>query len=167
MGPEGTMPLSLSYSLLDAAPDVVTKGGEARIVDSTKFPVSTAIAAAHVRVHKGGLRELHWHPNADEWLYVISGRARITLFAAVGRARTMDFDAGDVGYIPQAMGHFVENVGDTDLCFLEIFKTNRYASISLSSWMSHTPVELVAAHTNMALDDLKKIAKRQVVIMPQ
>ena len=49
-----------------------TKGGEVRIVDSSKFKVSTTIAAAIVTVHPGGIRELHWHPNADEWQYYIS-----------------------------------------------------------------------------------------------
>jgi len=63
------------------------------VVDSKNFPVAKAIAAALVTVRPGGLREMHWHPNADEWLYIISGKARITLFAAVGKARTMDFNA--------------------------------------------------------------------------
>src|SRR5271166_4796049 len=58
-----------------------TKGGEVRIVDSTKFKVSTTMAAAIVTVHPGGIRELHWHPNADEWQYYISGTGRMTVFA--------------------------------------------------------------------------------------
>src|ERR1700720_4139877 len=42
-----------------------TKGGEVRIIDSSTFKVSTTIAAAFVTVYPGGIRELHWHPNAD------------------------------------------------------------------------------------------------------
>lgn len=165
--PAGTVPQPFSYSLYKQEPTVVTKGGEARVVDSNNFPISTAIAAALVTLHPGGLRELHWHPNADEWLYFISGKGRLTIFAAVGTARTMDFDAGDVGYIPKSMGHYIENTGTTNLRFLETFKSNYYASISLSSWMALTPPELVAAHTHMNPDLIAGIPKKQIVIMPQ
>ena len=68
-----------------------TKGGKVQIIDSSRFKVSTTIAAAIVTVHAGGMRELHWHPNADEWQYFISGSGRMTVFATGGRARTMDF----------------------------------------------------------------------------
>jgi oxalate decarboxylase len=166
-GDSGIVPQPFSYSLYKQKPNVSTKGGEARVVDSSNFPISKAIAAALVTVHPGGLREMHWHPNADEWLYVISGKARITLFAAVAKARTMDFEAGDIAYIPQSMGHYIENVGDIDLSFLETFRSSYYASISLSDWMSHTPPELVEAHTHLSPEFLAAIPKRQVVIMPE
>lgn len=165
-GPAGFVPQSFSYSLYEQKPNVSTRGGEARIVDSHNFPISKTIAAALVTVHPGGIREMHWHPNADEWLYVISGKARITLFAAVGHARTMDFNAGDIGYIPQSMGHYIENTGDTDLRFLETFRSDYYASISLSDWISHTPPELIEAHTRLSPESIAAIPRKQVVIMP-
>ncbi|PWU06165.1 MAG: cupin, partial [Verrucomicrobia bacterium] len=110
--PLGNVPQSFSYNLYDQKPNVLTKGGEARIVDSSNFPISTAIAAAFVKLNPGGLREMHWHPNADEWLYFIKGSGRVTVFASQGNTRTMDFNAGDVGYIPKSMGHYIENTGD-------------------------------------------------------
>jgi len=76
-----------------------TKGGEVRLIDSSSFKVSTTIAAAIVTVHPGGMRELHWHQNADEWQYYISGKGRMTVFATGSRALTADFQAGDVGYV--------------------------------------------------------------------
>ena len=60
----------------------------------------------------GGLRELHWHPNADEWQYVIEGKVSVTLFGSHGRYRIETLEQGDVGYIPQGYGHSIENVGD-------------------------------------------------------
>jgi oxalate decarboxylase len=68
-----------------------TRGGEVKIIDSKVFPV-TPIAAAIVRLKPGRLRELHWHPNQDEWQYYISGKGRMTVFEAGSRARTMDFE---------------------------------------------------------------------------
>lgn len=165
--PAGQMPQSFTYSLYNQSPNIFTKGGTARIVDSSNFPIAKTIAGALLSIHPGGLREMHWHPNADEWLYVISGQARVTLFSGVGRARTMDFQAGDVGYIPRAMGHYVENTGDTELRFLEIFKSSYFANISLASWMANTPPELVQAHTRMSHEALATLPKTAIGILPQ
>jgi oxalate decarboxylase len=143
------------------------KGGEVRIVDSSKFKASTTIAAAIVTVHPGGIRELHWHPNADEWQYFISGQGRMTVFATGGRARTMDFQAGDVGYVQKTLPHYVENTGDTDLKFLEMFKSSYYQDLALSEWLTHTPPELVAAHLNIDKATLDAIPRDEVVILPR
>jgi oxalate decarboxylase len=144
-----------------------TKGGEVRIVDSSKFKVSTTIAAAIVTVHPGGIRELHWHPNADEWQYFMSGKGRMTVFATGGRARTMDFEAGDVGYIQKTLPHYVQNTGDTDLKFLEMFKSNVYQDLALSEWLTHTPPELVLAHLGIDNATLDAIPRDEVVVMPK
>nr|MDH3099216.1 cupin domain-containing protein [Bacillus velezensis] len=88
------------------------------------------------------MRELHWHPNTDEWQYYLSGEAKMTVFAAEGRARTFNYQAGDVGYVPFAMGHYVQNTGDTVLRFLEIFKSDRFEDVSLNQWLALTPQAL-------------------------
>ncbi|HET9406601.1 MAG TPA: cupin domain-containing protein [Candidatus Sulfotelmatobacter sp.] len=144
-----------------------TKGGEVRVIDSSIFKASTTIAAAIVTVHPGGMRELHWHPNADEWQYYIGGKARMTIFATGGRARTADFEAGDVGYVQQTLPHYIENMGDTDLRFLEMFKSSYYQDLSLSEWLTHTPPELVLAHLNIDKATLDAVPKDALVIVPR
>ena len=126
--PEGAA--RFTHRLLAQEP-VAMAGGSVRIVDSTNFPAAATIAAALVEVAPGHLRELHWHPNGDEWQYYLSGTGRMTVFAAEGRARSFDFAAGDVGYVPFAMGHHIENAGDEPLRFLETFRSDRFADVSL------------------------------------
>jgi oxalate decarboxylase len=144
-----------------------TRGGEVTIVDSSTFKVSTTIAAAIVTVRPGGIRELHWHPNADEWQYYISGKGRMTVFATGGRARTMDFQAGDVGYIQKSLPHYIQNTGGTDLKFLEMFKSGLYQDLALSEWLSHTPPGLVMAHLGIDKATLDAIPKDEAVIVPE
>ena len=69
------------------------------------------IAAALVEVEPGGMRKLHWHSSNDEWQCHLEGQGRMGVSAADGQARTFDFMAGDVGYVPFAMGHCVESTG--------------------------------------------------------
>jgi oxalate decarboxylase len=142
---ERRSPETFSFRLLERAP-IRAPGGAVRIADASNFPVATTVAAALVDVAAGGLRELHWHPNADEWQYYVSGSARMTVFAAEGKARTFEFHAGDVGYVPFAMGHYVENTGRDPLRFLELFRSDRFADISLARWLALTPPGLVREH---------------------
>ncbi|MEY2394172.1 MAG: oxalate decarboxylase [Acidobacteriaceae bacterium] len=165
-GALGKSPRDFAFRTMEMPTTKRTKGGEVRIVDSSKFKVSTTVAMAMVTVHPGGLRELHWHPNADEWQYYISGKGRMTVVATGNRARTMDFQAGDVGYVEKTLLHYIENTGDTDLVFLEIFKSSFYQDLSLSEWLAHTPPELVMAHLRIDKETFDKIPKDEVVIMP-
>jgi len=166
-GSLGLSPVDFAFRTTQPAVNRRTKGGEVRIVDSSCFKVSTTMAAAIVTVHPGGIRELHWHPNADEWQYYISGSGKMTVFATGGRARTMDFQAGDVGYVLKTLPHYVENTGTTDLKFLEMFKSSSYQDLALSEWLTHTPPELVIAHLGMDKATLDALPKDEVVVMPR
>jgi oxalate decarboxylase len=166
-GVAGPSPLDFAFRTLQLPVTKRTKGGEVRIIDSSTFKVSTTIAAAIVTVHPGGMRELHWHPNADEWQYFISGKGRMTVFGTGGRARTADFEAGDVGYVEQTLPHYIENTGDTDLRFLEMFKSSFYQDLSLSRWLSHTPPELVTEHLGFDRATFDAIPRVKTVLMPE
>ncbi|OCT45451.1 Oxalate decarboxylase OxdC [Cladophialophora carrionii] len=138
--------LQFTHKMMDQEP-VNTTGGQVRITDSTNFPISKTIAAAHLDIAPGAMREMHWHPNADEWSFFIRGRARITIFGAQGNARTFDYVAGDVGVVPRNMGHFIENLSDDEpVEVLEIFRSDKFQDFSLFQWLGETPKRLVADH---------------------
>ena len=166
-GAEGTgrVPRRFDFKTSTMKPIRLTRSGEVKIIDSKIFPI-TPISAAIVTLKPGGLRELHWHPNADEWQYYISGKGRMTVFAAGSTARTMDFEEGDVGYIPISNPHYVENTGDTDLVFLEMFRTSEYQDISLAEWMAHTPHLLMEQHLGVGMSMLESIPRQEMVITP-
>ena len=158
--------VAFDFSLRSMPPTFQTKSGEVRVVDSQNFPVNQALAAAHVVIKPGGLRELHWHQNAAEWQYYLSGKGRMTVFFNGGKARTANFNAGDVGYVPRTFGHYIENTGDTDLIYLEMFKADRYQDLALSDWLAHTPPELVMAHLNLSRETLQKIPQDKAPVVP-
>ena len=156
---------SFSHRMMAQQP-IKTKSGTVRITDTSVFPASKTISAALVEVQPGGMRELHWHPNTDEWQYYIEGQARMGVFAASGQARTFDYLAGDVGYVPFAMGHYIENTGNTPLRFLEIFKSSYYADVSLNQWLALTPPELVQAHLKVDPQTLAAFHKEKFPVVP-
>jgi oxalate decarboxylase len=156
--PAGGVPSPFTHRLHAQEP-IVAAGGQVRIVDSANFAAASTIAAALVEVEPGAMRELHWHPNGDEWQYYIAGQGRMTVFASAGKSRTFDYQAGDVGYVPFAMGHYVENTGTEPLRFLELFRSDRFADVSLSQWMALTPPELLAAHVGFDAETLAAVAR--------
>ena len=164
-GDKGLTPIAFDFPMHSMDPTFKTKSGEVRIVDSRNFPATTT-SMAHVVVKPGGLRELHWHPNANEWQYYLQGTGRMTVFFTAAKARTMDFKAGDVGYVPQTFGHYVENTGDTDLIFIEMFKDVHYRDLSLSTWVTHAPEQLITDHLRISPETLKAIPRSYSTVVP-
>jgi len=159
----GLVPQIYSHRMLAQEP-IIVDGGWVRITDSTNFPAASTIAAALVNVEPGAMREIHWHAN-DEWQYYISGRGRMTVFASGGKARTFNYQAGDVGYIPAEMAHYVQNLGDAPLLFLELFRSPRFADFSLNQWMALTPARLIEAHLNLDAATILVLRKDKPVIV--
>jgi oxalate decarboxylase len=160
-------PYQYTFRMSAMAPTSKTKGGEIRTVDSHTFTAAKNIAGALATIKPGGMREMHWHPNASEWQYYISGKARMTVVLPDG-ARTMDFNANDVGFVPRVVGHYIENMGDTDLQVLEMFATGDFQEISLNNWIRRLPPEMVTAHLKLESNDISKIsADPGVYILPR
>lgn len=164
-GGTGSIDNKFLFKASTMKPTRVRAGGEVRIIDNKNFPV-TNIASAIVRLKPGGLRELHWHPLSDEWQYYVSGKGRMTVFEAGGKARTFDFQRGDVGYIQMSRPHYIENMGTEDLLFLEVFPVGAYQDISAGEWLAHTPARLVNEHLKTGEDFLNKLPKEEAVITP-
>jgi oxalate decarboxylase len=158
-------PLQYTFKLSQMAPTRTTAGGDVRIVDSSNFPVSKNIAAGLIRLKPGALRELHWHPNASEWQFWLEGQGRMTVIMNEGRARTMDFHANDVGFVPRVAAHYFENTGNTDLVTLEIFKADRFVDVSVNNWLRRVPPEALAAHLNLTPEQISKIPQEKELVI--
>jgi oxalate decarboxylase len=162
----GSPPNPFVFRLAKTQPIRETKGGYVQLADSTNFITSKTIAATRVVIKAGALRELHWHPNADEWLYILKGKGRATVFNTGPQAITTDFHAGDIGYIKKAFGHYLENTGDTDLVYMEVFRADRFQEISLSDWLAHSPIDMVAETLNLDPSIIARFPKNRPDIMP-
>ena len=162
----GKPPNPFVFRLGDMAPNRETKSGTVRIADSTNFLVSKTVAASMVTIKPGGMREMHWHPNADEWLYILKGTGRATVFNTGPAAITTNFHAGDIGYIKKAFGHYLENTGNTDLVYMEVFRADRFEEVSLSDWLAHSPIDMVAETLNLDRTVIAQFPKNRPDIVP-
>jgi len=156
-------PLTHRYRLMAREPRVYP-GGTLRLVTAAEFPISKTITGALMTLQPGALREMHWHPNADEWQYYISGRVRMTVFGSKGRARTAEYGPGDVGFAPQGYGHYLENIGSEECQMLLMFNSGEYQEITLSEWLASNPRQLLATNFGVAESVVAQFPKKEVFI---
>ncbi|MGO8955437.1 MAG: cupin domain-containing protein [Rhodomicrobium sp.] len=166
-GARAAPPHPFTFSLASMPPLRETKGGSIRVAGSGNFKASQTIAAGLLTIRPGAMREMHWHPNADEWQYWIKGTGSMTVFNTGPKAVTMDFNPGDIGYVKRGLGHYIKNTGDSDLQLLAVFKSSHYAEISLTGWLTHTPKSLVAQHLNLDEATIKQFPSSIPKLMPE
>ncbi|KAK6595590.1 Oxalate decarboxylase OxdD [Botrytis cinerea] len=166
-GSAGLVPKEFSYSYhLSQAPLTHdTPGGTIKILDPKSFPLAAQFSAAVVTLHPGAMREIHWHTTSDEWNFFISGSARISIYAAQGLARTFDYRAGDCGYIPKGMTHYVENTGNDDVIFIEVLQADHFSDISVGQWVGLTPKQIVADTLNLSNETVSAFKKEKQYIV--
>lgn len=160
-----TPPLTHKYELLSQEPAKDCEGGKLWIVTSDEFPISSTMSGGVLLLKPGALRELHWHPNADEWVYVLSGKARLTVFASSGMSSVAELGANDIGYTPMGYGHSIENTGEEECRLLVVFNSGKYEEISLSAWLASNPPEIVSANLNLSPETVKGFAKEESFIL--
>ena len=158
--------LTHKYEMLKDPAHRVFEGGREWTLDSTKFPISTTVTGVVLELEPGALRELHWHPTADEWHYVITGQVSVTMFGSHGRYRTETLNKGDVGYIPQGYGHSIENVGHDPCRILIGFNTGVYQTIDISQWIAGNPTDVLSTNFSKPAALFERFPKQDVFISP-
>jgi oxalate decarboxylase len=161
---EHTPPETHKFSLTSQPPLRHFKGGREWRVDSTNFPISETVTGVILDLDPGALRELHWHPTADEWQYVIDGQISVTMFGSHGRVRTETLGKGDVAYIPQGYGHSTENIGSTRCRLLVGFNAGKYEAIDLSAWIAGNPADVLATNFSKPAGLFRKFPHKGVVV---
>lgn len=158
-------PWTHKFSMLAQKPHSLHTGGREWRIGQEHFAISQTVTGVILDLNPGGLRELHWHPNASEWQYIISGRVRITLFGAHGRYREEEFDTGDVGYVPIGMGHSIENDSEEKPARLLIaFNTGHYQAIDLSQWLAANPDYVLETNFGVYKSVIEKLPRKRVFL---
>lgn len=167
-GPAGLIPRDqyYSYHLSQQAPLEIPGGGSVKIADPTVFPIASNFSMAIFSIEPGAMREIHWHLTSDEWSFFIAGHARLTSFAGSSQSRTFDFQAGDVGYVPVANSHYIENIGNETVVYMEVLQAPKYQDISAGQWLGLTPKQVIKDTLNLSDDFIDTLPTTKRYIVP-
>src|SRR5947209_9131893 len=148
----GTIPnLKFSFGL---AHNRLLTGGWARQVTARELPIATTLAGVDMRLNPGGVRELHWHKEA-EWAYMLNGRARISAIDQDGRNFLDDVGAGDLWNFPAGLPHSIQAL-EEGCEFLLVFDDGSFSEDStflITDWFNHTPKDVLAKYFAVAESD--------------
>lgn len=142
-------------------PQIENAGGTVRMSNSFLMPSLNGLSLYSVNLAKEGAREPHWHPNAHELNYLISGTARITLLSPGGNVDTFDLKAGDMSFLPKGYLHHIENTGSDPARFAIFFNHTSPSDIGLSGCLGAYSNEVLAALFKVPVDYFEKFPKYQ------
>src|ERR1700719_306902 len=94
------------------------------------------------------------------------GKWTSAVFNSGPAAMTANFHAGDIGYVKKALGHYLENTGNTDLMYMEVFRADRFEEVSLSDWLAHSPIDMVAEALNLDPSIIARFPKHRPAVVP-
>jgi oxalate decarboxylase len=137
------------YPLGAQQPRRAPGGGAQWRVTANEFPISTTLSASVLEIEPGAMRELHWHPHADEWQYYLEGAAEMAVYSGRAGTVTEQFATGDIGYVPMGAGHYIRNTGSGILRMLLGFNHGDYRSHDLNAWLASNPSDVLAANLGL------------------
>jgi oxalate decarboxylase len=129
------------------------------------FPMSASMSASLVTLAPGDVREPHWHPNSDEWLFVMAGEIRMTIVDGHGQASRFDCSLEDVAFTPQGFGHYVENIGDAEARLMLIHNHAEFTTVNLSEWVAAGSSGVFASTLKMPVGALDDVPTERVFIV--
>jgi oxalate decarboxylase len=137
----------------------IQDGGWGRQVTQSDFAISSEIAGVNMRLSAGGIRELHWHQQA-EWSIMTYGRCRITVLDTKGRPYVADVKKGDLWYFPAGLPHSLQGLGPDGCEFVLAFDngvSSEFSTLPATDWMAHTPPEVLAKNFGVSAEAFKDI----------
>src|SRR6201997_4594447 len=159
------VPLWYSFDLVKKR---VEEGGWTHEVTDRELPSSKDIAGVNMRLTAGSYRELHWH-TADEWAYVLYGKARVTVMSPDGKMFIGDVGEGDLWVFPAGFPHSIQGLGPDGTEFLLVFNQGAFSedgTMLLSEWLAHTPPDVLSKNTGLDASCFSKTPGAPLYIFP-
>lgn len=154
---------NLKFSFSDTSM-TLNHGGWSREITARELPIATTLAGVNMSLTAGGVRELHWHKQA-EWSYMLLGRARITSVDQQGRNFIAEVGPGDLWYFPPGIPHSIQGLEHCE--FLLVFDDGNFSdlsTLSISDWFAHTPKDVLSANFRVPESAFNSIPSEQVYI---
>jgi oxalate decarboxylase len=135
-------------------PQVDTPFGRKVAANKEGFPILKGLAIYRLTIRPGCFREPHWHANADELGYCLSGSALVTLFASGNIHAQFTISAGEMFFVPSGSLHAIENSGETDAEFIITFSHEQPEDFGISGFAGCLTPAVLANTWGMHVEEL-------------
>ncbi len=127
--------MSHKFPLAATPPQLATPLGSKTQATKSNFPILKGLSLYRLSVSPGCFREPHWHANADELGYCLSGKARVTIFASGNLHARFSISAGEMYFVPSGSLHSIETIGGETAEFAITFSHESVEDFGLSGFV--------------------------------
>lgn len=93
-------------------PQLQLQQGSRTTITKRNFPRLQGMSFYKLAIQPNAVREPHWHANADELGYCLSGTLLVSIFATGNAKSIFTITPGQAFLIPSGALHAIENIGD-------------------------------------------------------
>lgn len=105
--------------------------GSVTRVSADHLPILKGLSIKRLVLAAGSIREPHWHANAVELGYCVSGRALVGVLDSGSVFSSFVVGPGQMFHIPSGSVHHIENIGEGDAQFIIAFRHERPEDFSM------------------------------------
>jgi oxalate decarboxylase len=147
---------------------IAEKGGFLQLGIKKTLPVLDDLGILGIGLNPGGIVEPHWHSNAGELIFVVKGKARISVLSPDGVMESFEAHEGEGGFAPTSYFHHLENIGDEEAEIIAYFSSAEPNYIGIGEVMGTLTDEGLGSIFNTTADYFKNMEKPQgpKVIVP-
>jgi oxalate decarboxylase len=157
------------FDLKGCPPQVKVKGGTIQEANQKNFPALAGknLAIYFLTLDPGAVRIPHWHPDAAEMDYCLSGKAQIGLAFPGGEWQQFDLGEGEISILPQGWFHYIKNIGTETLRMLVIFNNSAPNDIGISEGFRAIPLDVLGTTFGVPAERFKGLDHNVAFIAPQ
>lgn len=107
--------------------------GSIRRVTADTFPILRGMSIKRVLITPGAMRTPHWHANANELTYCVSGTSLVSVLDSGSQFSSFTVSAGEMFHIDSGSLHHIENIGEDVAEFIIAFRHERPEDFGLGA----------------------------------
>lgn len=134
---------TIIFDLDGTKPQFSMSHGSKTVMNADNFPALKGMGAILLRLERGGVLEPHWHPNAAELNYCISGQAKMTIYSNNARKETILINPGQLTFVPRGCWHHIENIGENELKIVIVYDNEHFEDLGISGSVGSLPTRIL------------------------
>ncbi|PQD99844.1 cupin [Mycobacterium sp. EPG1] len=133
--------------------------GSMRRVTADNLPILARLSIKRVLLNPGAMRTPHWHANADELTYCVSGTALVCILDDHSRFSAFIVTAGQMFHAASGSLHHIENIGDDVAEFIIAFRHERPEDFGFGATMGAFSDAVLGNTYDLPAADLARIRR--------
>jgi oxalate decarboxylase len=152
-----------TFDIKSTKSQAICNGGSRTIANSDNFPILRGMATYSLKLDRGGIREPHWHPNAAELSYCLSGKALMTIFGHGATHNTFTIERDEIAFVPQGFLHHIKNISEEETKFIITFNHEKPEDIGISGSIGSIPNAVLDYTFSVKREFLRKSTSRHKI----